>query len=81
MQYILAILYLYLIIYTVYFLVLANRNLKDKAFYLEKKYSMYDDIKNNFAVLGKALCCIREYGEMEEDCLDEIRQDYNSRKK
>ncbi|MDY6310657.1 MAG: hypothetical protein SPL73_02885 [Cyanobacteriota bacterium] len=51
MQYILAILYLYLIIYTVYFLVLAIRNLKDKAFYLEKKYSMYDDIKNNFAVV------------------------------
>lgn len=38
-------------------------------------------IKNNFAVLGKALCCIREYGEMEEDCLDEIRQDYKNRKK
>lgn len=32
-------------------LVLSVRNLKDKPFSIEKKYSMYDDIKNNFAVI------------------------------
>lgn len=38
-------------------------------------------IKNNFAVLGKALYRLRESGEIEEDCLKEIREDYNKRKK
>ena len=32
-------------------LILALRNLKDKPFSIEKKYSMYDNLKNNFAVI------------------------------
>lgn len=51
MRIILSLLYVYLIIYTVYMLILAIRNLKDKPFVLEKKYSMYDDVKNNIAVV------------------------------
>ena len=51
MKYILFLLYIYLGIYTLYMLVLAFRNLKDKPFALEKKYSAYDSIKNNLAVV------------------------------
>ncbi len=51
MEFILCLIYGYVLIYTVYMLVLALRNLKDKPFSIEKKYSMYDDIKNNFAVI------------------------------
>ena len=51
MKYILFILYVYLIIYTLYMFVLACRNLKDKRITLEKKYSAYDSIKNNLAVV------------------------------
>lgn len=51
MRYILFILYIYIAIYTLYMLILACRNLKDKPFILEKKYSAHDSIKNNFAVI------------------------------
>lgn len=50
-MFILCLLYLYLIVYTLYMLVLAIRNLKDKPFSIEKKYSMYDSSRNNFAVI------------------------------
>lgn len=51
MSIILSILYFYIVIYTVYMLVLALRNIKNNTFYIEKKYSKYDEIKNNFAVI------------------------------
>ena len=51
MTVILSLLYLYFGIYTFYMLILALRNLKDKPFLIEKKYSKYDDYKNNFAVI------------------------------
>ena len=42
MELILYFIYLYVIIYTVYFLILAIRNLKDTPFHIERKYSKYD---------------------------------------
>ena len=51
MSILLSLLYFYLIIFTVYMLILSLRNLKDKPFSIEKKYSMYDDTKNNFGVI------------------------------
>lgn len=51
MKYILFVLYIYLIIYTFYMFILSCRNLKDKLFVLEKKYSLYDSVKNNLAVI------------------------------
>ena len=39
MEFILSILYLYVIIYTIYFFILSIRNLNDRPFYIEKKYS------------------------------------------
>ena len=51
MKYILFGLYIYLIIYTFYMFVLACRNLKDRFFVLQKKYSLYDSVKNNLAVV------------------------------
>ena len=51
MNFILSILYVYVLIYTFYMIVLALRNLKDGPFLIEKKYSMYDGVKNNFAVI------------------------------
>ena len=51
MSIILGILYLYILIYTLYMGVLAIRNLKDNYFSIEKKYSKYDETKNNFAVI------------------------------
>lgn len=51
MNIILYIIYLYLIIYTLYLLILSLRNLKDKPFLIERKYSKYDDTKKNFAVI------------------------------
>ena len=50
-NFILSLLYLYLIIYTLYLFILAVRNLKDKPFSIERRYSMYDDEKKNFAVI------------------------------
>lgn len=73
MQYFLYLIYLYVISYTLYLLVLAVRNLKDKPFFIERKYSKYDDIKRNFALII--------YSHNHKDCLfqlvEEIKmQDY-----
>lgn len=51
MEFILCLVYLYVIIYTLYFLILSLRNLNDKPFLIERKYSKYDDVKRNFAVI------------------------------
>lgn len=64
MEIILYIVYLYLIIYTLYFLVLSLRNLKDKPFSIERKYSKYDGGKRNFAVII--------YNHNHKDCLFEL---------
>lgn len=50
MEFILDILYIYVAIYSLYFLVLAIRNLNDKPFKIEKRYSQYDK-KDNLAVV------------------------------
>lgn len=64
MEIILYIVYLYVIIYTIYFLTLALRNLKDKPFSIERKYSKFDDVKSNFAVII--------YSHNHKDCLQEL---------
>lgn len=64
MEFILTLLYLYVIIYTVYFFILSIRNLKDRPFSIEKKYSRYDDIKRNFAVII--------YSHNHKDCLEQL---------
>lgn len=64
MQYFLYFIYVYVIIHTLYLLVLAVRNLKDKPFSIEKKYSKYDDIKRNFALII--------YSHNHKDCLFEL---------
>ncbi|MBR1425707.1 glycosyltransferase family 2 protein [bacterium] len=64
MEFILCLLYLYVIIYTLYLFVLSIRNLKDKPFSIEKKYSRYDGDKNNFAVVI--------YSHNHKDCLEEL---------
>lgn len=51
MKYILFGLYIYLVIYTFYMFILACRNLKDRFFALEKKYSLYDSVKNKLGVV------------------------------
>ena len=50
MELILDILFVYVLIYSVYFLALAVRNLNDKPFKIEKRYSQYD-VKDNLAVI------------------------------
>ena len=50
MEYILDLLYIYIAVYSVYFLVLAVRNLKDKPFKIEKRYSQYEE-KDHLAVV------------------------------
>lgn len=50
MEFILDILYIYVAIYSLYFLALAIRNLSDKPFKIEKRYSQYSD-KVNLAVV------------------------------
>jgi len=67
MEIILYLLYAYLIIYTIYLLVLSVRNLKDKPFYIERKYSKYDGYKNKFAVII--------YSHNHKDCLEELIQE------
>lgn len=64
MEFILYILYLYVIIYTIYFFILSIRNLKDKPFYIERKYSKYDGEKRNFAIII--------YNHNHKDCLQEL---------
>lgn len=51
MNFILSLLYLYLIIYSLYLLILSIKNLKSKPFDIERKYSRYDEDKKNFAVI------------------------------
>jgi len=50
MEFILNILYVYIALYTLYFLALSIRNLNDRKFKLEKKYSAYEE-KDNLAVV------------------------------
>ena len=50
MEFILDILYIYVAIYSLYFLALAIRNLSDKPFKIEKRYSQYNE-KVNLAVV------------------------------
>lgn len=51
MQYFMLLIYIYLVIFTIYLAVLALRNLKDKPFEIEKRYSAFDEVKNNLAVI------------------------------
>jgi len=50
MEIILDILYVYIVIYTLFFLTLAIRNLNDKPFKIEKRYTQYEE-KDNLAVV------------------------------
>lgn len=50
MEFILDILYIYVALYSVYFLALAIRNLNDRPFKIEKRYSEYEE-KDNLAVV------------------------------
>lgn len=50
MEFILDLLYVYIAVYSIYFLALSLRNLKDKPFKIEKRYSLYED-KDNLAVI------------------------------
>lgn len=50
MELILDILYIYIAVYSLYFLALAVRNLNDKPFRIEKRYSQYEE-KDNLAVI------------------------------
>ena len=50
MEYILDLLYIYIAVYSVYFLALALRNLNDKPFQIEKRYSKYEE-KEHLAVV------------------------------
>ena len=64
MEFILFILYLYVAIYTVYMGILALRNLNEKPFQIERKYSRHDGVKNNFAVII--------YSHNHKDCLENL---------
>lgn len=64
MKFILYLVYCYLIIYTCYLFLLSVRNLKDKPFSIEKKYSKYDNSKRNFAVIV--------YSHNHKACLEEL---------
>ena len=73
MKYFMFLIYLYLAIYTLYLAVLSIRNLKDKAFDIEKRYSMFDEVKNNIAVI--IYCHNNKVGL--EDLVKELKmQDY-----
>lgn len=50
MEIILDILFLYVLVYTIYFVALAVRNLNDKTFQISKRYAQYDE-KDNIAVV------------------------------
>lgn len=51
MKLILCIIYLYVLLYTLYLLILSVRNLNDRPYYIEKKYSKFGDYKKNFAII------------------------------
>ena len=57
-------LYLYLLIYTLYLFILSIRNLKSSSFSIEKKYALYDQDKDNFAVII--------YSHNHKVCLEEL---------
>ena len=72
MELILDILYIYVAVYTVFFLALAIRNLSDKKFKREKKYSQFED-KDNLAVVIYA----HNNADTLENLINEIKsQDY-----
>lgn len=72
MEFILDILYIYVVLYTIYFLALSVRNLNDKKFKLEKKYSGYEE-KDNLAVVIYS----HNNGENLENLINELKsQDY-----
>ena len=50
MELILDILYIYVAVYSLYFMALAIRNLNDRPFKIEKRYSQYEE-KDNIAVV------------------------------
>ena len=50
MELILDILFIYVLLYSIYFFALSIRNLNDKSFKIEKRYSQYDT-KDNLAVI------------------------------
>lgn len=64
MEFILYIVYLYILIYTLYMFILSLRNLKDRPFTIERKYSKYNEFKNNFAVII--------YSHNHKNCLEEL---------
>ena len=64
MEILLIVLYTYVVLYTIYFGILALRNLNDKPFQIERKYSRYDGHKNNFAVII--------YSHNHKDCLQQL---------
>lgn len=68
MEIILYIIYLYVAIYTLYMFVLAIRNLKDKPFYIERKYSKREGQRNNFAVII--------YSHNHKDCLFQLVEQF-----
>lgn len=64
MEFILYLLYLYVLVYSLYLLILSIRNLKDRPFFIERKYSRYDDSKASFAVII--------YSHNHKECLEEL---------
>ena len=50
MEFILNLLYIYVALYSLYFLALALRNLNDRPFQIEKRYVQFED-KDNIAVI------------------------------
>lgn len=64
MEFLLDLLYFYLVVYTLYLFILGVRNLNDKPFSLERKYSRYDEYKRNFAVII--------YSHNHRACLEEL---------
>ena len=50
-KFLFSLIYIYIVFYSLYLFILSIRNLNDKPFLIEKKYSKYDDIKRNFAII------------------------------
>ena len=60
--------YIYVVIYTFYLFVLSIKNLNNKPFLIEKKYSKYDSVKRNFAVVI--------YSHNHRDCLERLVEQF-----
>ena len=73
MQYFMLLIYIYLAVYTLYLAILALRNLKDKPFDIEKRYSMFDEVKNHLAVI---IYCHNNKAGLEELVNELKMQDY-----